>query len=124
MNKENEILEFITRRFPQAKNSDSNWLNGNCYYFSLILKDRFSSHKPEIYYDVINGHFLTLIKDTLYDASGIAYKLSNYEMSQLSKTQLWHPFKLEYGDMVIVNWQYFHLYDSKQYNRIILDCLV
>ena len=36
----------------------------NCYYFAMILKDRFNG---EIYYDVINGHFLTLIKYKLYD---------------------------------------------------------
>ena len=33
-----EVMEFIQRRFPK----DSNWTNGNCYYFALILSDRFN----------------------------------------------------------------------------------
>lgn len=33
----NKIEEFINRRFP----NDCNWLSGNCYYFAIILKDRF-----------------------------------------------------------------------------------
>lgn len=48
----NPILSFINRRFPY----DSNWLNGNCYFFALILIDRFPSLR--MYYDPIEGHFV------------------------------------------------------------------
>ena len=68
------VLDFINRKFPSARNSDSHWLSGNCYYFAAILKDRFLTENPTIYYDVIHGHFLTLINDKLYDATGLAYK--------------------------------------------------
>ena len=30
-----DILEFINRRFPSKE--DKQWVEGNCYYFSLIL---------------------------------------------------------------------------------------
>lgn len=62
---ENEVLEFINRRFKV----DCNWLNGNCYYFAVILKNRFQD--GEIVYDQIKGHFMFLLNDILYDYSGI-----------------------------------------------------
>lgn len=57
------VLEFIKRRFP----NDSNWLNGNCYYFALILVDRFYG---DVYYDLIAGHFVAKIDGAFYDYSG------------------------------------------------------
>lgn len=62
---ENEVLDFIKRRF----NKDSNWTNGNCYWFALILKKRFPESK--IYYMPITGHFIVKIKDVFYDWTGI-----------------------------------------------------
>ena len=58
------IEEFIKRRFSV----DCNWMNGNCYYFSLILKDRFPG--GTIYYDVIYGHFMYGINGKFYDWTG------------------------------------------------------
>lgn len=55
----NTILQFI-QRFP-----DANWLNGNCYYFSIILKDRFPT--GQIYYDTFKSHFIFKLNDTFYD---------------------------------------------------------
>lgn len=62
---ENEVLEFINRRFK----NDCHWLDGNCYYFCIILKERFKSGK--IVYDQIKGHFMFLYEGVLYDYSGI-----------------------------------------------------
>lgn len=59
-----EVLSFIHKRFY----NDCNWLNGNCYYFSIILSSRFPNGK--IYYDVINGHFLFKYNNCYYDWSG------------------------------------------------------
>ena len=90
----NEIIEFINRRFPE----DSNWLTGNCYYFSLILKDRFP--EGSIYYDVINGHFVFKCEDNYYDWTGIA-KSNGY----------------------LIEWDKFDEYDSNQKQVIIRDCI-
>lgn len=71
------VLDFIQRRFP----TDCNWLTGNCYYFAQILKERFSG---EIWYDPIEGHFVTKIENEFYDWSGIRkfdyelYKWNDY----------------------------------------------
>ena len=61
-----EITDFIKRRFPV----DCNWMNGNCYYFAVILKARFPEGR--LVYDSVVGHFMLRIKDTFYDYTGIA----------------------------------------------------
>lgn len=90
----NEVLEFIHRRFPV----DCNWLTGNCYHFSVILKDRFPH--GSIYYDVINGHFVFKYEDYYYDWSG--------EVSPKG---------------YLVEWDMFDDYDSNQKRIIIRDCI-
>lgn len=92
---QNEVLEFINRRFKK----DCNWINGNCYYFSIILKDRFP--KGRICYDVIYGHFVFLYQDKLYDWTGL-YDNAGY----------------------LVEWDNFEEYDSLEYERIVRDCIM
>lgn len=93
--KEDKVVEFIHRRFP----NEDKWLSGNCYYFALILKDRFNG---DIYYDPIDGHFLCLIGNKLYDWTG--------EVEPKNKNKL-------------VEWLYYSNYDANQYNIIRRDCL-
>jgi hypothetical protein len=89
------VIEFINRRFK----NDCNWLNGNCYYFSIILKDRFPEGK--IFYDVINGHFIFLYNGRYYDWTGYIKP-----------------------DGYLVEWEQFDKYDSLQKKVIIRDCLM
>lgn len=91
----NEILDFIQRRFQK----DCNWVDGNCYYFAIILKDRFPEGK--IFYDVIHGHFVFEYQDELYDWNGI------------------HNSK-----GFLVDWENFDEYDSVLKKRIIRDCVL
>jgi hypothetical protein len=95
MNTTNEILDFIHRRF----NKDCNWMNGNCYYFSIILKERFPNGK--IIYDPIVGHFMYLINHKCFDALG-SHKIPNdyYDWEELKNT------------------------DYLLYNRIKRDCIM
>lgn len=92
----NEVLEFINRRFK----NDCNWTNGNCYYFSVILKNRFPEGK--IYYDVIYGHFIFKYKNYFYDWTG-----------------LYHS-----NDTFLVSWDDFEKYDYLLKERIVNDCIV
>lgn len=92
---EDNVLEFIHRRFKD----DCNWTEGNCYYFALILKDRFP--KGRIYYDVIDGHFIFYYNGIYYDWNGIVKS---------------------YG--FVVDWDKFDEYDSLLKNRIIRDCIM
>lgn len=92
---DNEVLEFITRRFKK----DCNWMDGNCYYFAIILKDRFPEGK--ILYDVIYGHFVFLYEGEYYDWKGITKPLG-----------------------YVVSWDNFDEYDSLLKQRIIRDCIM
>ena len=91
---QDEVLEFIHRRFP----TDCNWTSGNCWYFSLILKDRFPN--GIVLYDVINGHFIFQCNGKYYDWTGII-----------------EP------DGYLVEWERFDEYDSLEKKRIIRDCI-
>lgn len=87
------VEEFIQRRFPQ----DCNWTTGNCYFFALILQAAFGG---EIYYDVVNGHFVTKIKNKYYDWTGVVEDAE-----------------------VLVKWDKFDKYDKAQKERIIRNCI-
>ena len=89
-----EVLEFIKRRFPQ----DCRWLDGNCYYFALILYDRFEG---EIFYDVVLGHFVFKYKDKYYDWNGINTECKN-----------------------LYSWLDFQRYDELLFKRVIRDCIM
>ena len=91
---QDKILEFIHRRFP----TDSNWTCQNCYFFALILNSVFVG---SIWYDVISGHFVTLIDGKYYDWTGVI-----------------EP------DGYLVEWERFDEYDELQKKTIIRDCIL
>lgn len=97
LNDMNEVLEFINRRFKK----DCNWVDGNCYYFAIILKDRFPEGK--IFYDVVLGHFVFLYKDEFYDWEGV-----------------FNPMSHKY----LVEWDKFDEYDSSQKKVIVKYCVM
>lgn len=92
----NEVLDFIQRRFKD----DCDWTDGNCYYFALILKDRFPEGK--IFYDVRLGHFIYKYGEKYYDWLGV------YECKE------------DY----LVPWDLFEMYDYSQKQRIMQDCIM
>lgn len=67
-NKE-RILYFIDDFKSYNKNNvlEDTFTKGYCYYFALILKDRFDG---SIYYDPKIGHFITKIGRDYYDITG------------------------------------------------------
>ncbi len=91
------VLEFIQRRFPVEGNG--NWTTGNCYYFAVILKSRFPD--ATIFYDVVDGHFVTRIEDSYWDYTGEIFPESDN----------------------LVPWEKFQEYDYLQFLQIIHDCL-
>jgi hypothetical protein len=97
-----EVLEFIHRRFK----TDCNWKTGNCYYFAIILKERFKDYEPELYYDTLEGHFICRICSTFYDWSGVIY--NDYE----------------YLKRYVVKWDDFEEYDKLQFKRILNDVIM
>ena len=92
-----EILEFIHRRFPK----DSNWLDGNCFFFAKILECAFMG---TIVYDPIDGHFLfTQDGEIYYDWAGA------------------HQYEKEHSDKFEV-WKFYMRKDPSHYARVIRDC--
>lgn len=103
MQSNNEVLEFIRRRFPC--DPLASWTTKNCYYFAIILKARFA--EGSIYYDVVDGHFLFLYKGWFYDYYGIAF----------SETDIPNPYR-------VIEWDKFDNYDRNQQQRIIEYCIL
>ena len=91
-----EVIDFILRRFVV----NDNWMNGNCYYFAVILHDRFPN--STIYYDPIDGHFITKIGDNYYD---------------------WRGVNIHVHVDDIVKWDEYEQVDSKHYYRIKHDVI-
>ena len=89
----NCVEEFIKRRFI----TDCNWTTGNCYYFAIILKDRFNG---ALYYDPIEGHFLCKIDSNYYDYTG----------------------KVEIDESILYNWACYKEQDKLNYQHIVRDC--
>lgn len=96
-----EVKDFINRRFK----TDCQWTSGNCYYFSLILADRFKSYSSCMYYDPIDGHFLCRIGNLFYDFTG-EHKYGRSDMERLYK------------------WDELKELDCTWYSRIVRDVLL
>lgn len=69
MRKDNDIIRFINDFTSYESNSVlyNTFMNGYCYYFAVILKERFGGI---ILYDPIDGHFVTKIDGSIYDITG------------------------------------------------------
>lgn len=98
----NEIDVFI-KRFKHTNPSivEDLFLFGDCYYFSIILKERFKN--AIIKYMVIDNHFITEVSGRLYDIRGDVTDL-------IDKTQM-------------VDWDNMKNIDELLYKRIVRDCI-
>jgi hypothetical protein len=96
-NTKDRILDFINRRFKQ----DCNWTSGNCYYFAVILRERFADYDDGwIMYEPIDGHFLFKYDGNYYDHTGVV----NLREEQKQKV--------------------FYFDDLKQIDRLLYDIIV
>ena len=85
-----EILNFIQRRFPLTEGDTNDWLGKNCYYFVRILKTRF---RGEIWYDLVDGHFLFKHDDYFFDWSGIRYEYNLDKPETVDNLVRWADYK-------------------------------
>ena len=90
-----EIIDFINRRFSK----DCHWCDGNCYWFAVILTQRFPY--LDILYLPVENHFVAGVSGVYYDWTG--------EITP---------------EEDIILWDNMQSYDSLLYERIVRDCLL
>jgi len=79
------VLEFIFNfKKRNTESLEDTFMNGYCYYFSVILQERFGG---EIVYETIDCHFMLLYRDKLYDIRGDVTEL--YDMKNISYKEEW-----------------------------------
>ncbi len=105
----NDILKFI-QRFPiydekTGAESIDDWMGHNDYYFARILKTRF---KGEIWYNLVNCHFLFRYFDNFYDWSGLR---AEYDLNE--------PDTMDN----MIQWSKLKKFDRSRYERICRDVI-
>lgn len=92
------VEQFINRFFARTEFADPItsrhiFLYGNCYWFAVILKQRFKDHLPRIWYDTLNNHFYTEIHGVLYDAKGAFIPEKNLTIDEYNSFYVWEDYK-------------------------------
>lgn len=100
----NDILKFI-QRFPINNTDIDQWMGHNDYYFACILKSRF---RGDLWYDLVNNHFLFCYFDEFYDWTGLR---SEYDLSE--------PYTMEN----MVKWENYKEQDELHFYRIVRDVI-
>lgn len=90
-----EVLQFINNFFANDKNdiSRESFVCGNCYWFAAILKNRFPTKLPVIWYDTISNHFVTAICGVLYDAYGTYVPTNPMTIDEFNAFYIWEDYK-------------------------------
>ena len=81
-----DILKFINSFTEKHKEPiEYVFTQGHCYWFAVILKERFNG---DIYYDYTDNHFVVKIGNHYYDIKG---EVTNPET--LAKLKLWYEYQ-------------------------------
>ena len=97
-----QVDKFIKRfKMNHPVEMEECFLNGDCYYFALILKNRFP--EATIKYMIIDNHFIVEIDGELYDIRGNVSNICNVPD--------------------LINWDDLEKYDNLLYERIVRDCI-
>lgn len=108
MAKPQEVKEFIERRFAASKN---HWMTDNCYYFALILSERFGG---KIYYAPVEGHFVCFIPEDEITTMNKNFLVGHYYDAM---------GELEFAPAAVYDWQQLPYIDSLLYCRLKNDCI-
>lgn len=92
------VEKFIDRFFARTEFADPitsrhPFLYGNCYWFAVILKERFKTYLPTIWYDTIDNHFYTCIGGILYDAKGAFIPKHGLTIDEYNAFYTWEDYK-------------------------------
>lgn len=78
----NEFIENFKTNFNK-ENIEYIFMNGNCYHFSVILKNIF--RKGKIVYNQSNNHFLFKLNNKYYDIKGEYIAIYNDNIINLKR---------------------------------------
>lgn len=92
------VNQFIDR-FHLSDNITEVFTSGCCYWFAVILSERFKDVWAKLMYDEVNNHFGTMIYDRVYDITGDVTDKYNW-----------------------VTWDSFYDADMTHASRILRDC--
>jgi len=82
-----EVEEFIS----YFDGTQDNFLHGNCFWFAVILKERFNPwYVCNIMYNPVDNHFAAYIHGMLFDAGGL-----RPEQCPFDGWRLWEKFEKE-----------------------------
>lgn len=82
-----QVLDFINKfKFKHARQLEQVFTSGNCYYFAVILRDRFNG---QIYYLPSANHFVCKVNNNYYDIEGEAHM--NEQPFQWLKYRILYP---------------------------------
>jgi hypothetical protein len=99
----NEVEHFIYKfKFLNPSATEDLFLYGDCYYFSVILKERFKD-RVIIKYLMIDNHFVAEIDGRLYDIRGDVTDIVDQKQ--------------------LIDWVEMKEFDELVYYRIIRDCI-
>lgn len=85
--KKEKVLHFINYEFKKYEKDniiENTFTKGLCYYFAIILKDRFDG---SIYFIPEEGHFITKIDRDYYDITGCVTE--KYKDKELYPKEKW-----------------------------------
>ena len=91
-----DIENFIERFFarsPHPKECRDLFLHGNCYWFAVILHERFRNRLAEIWYDAINNHFYVCVRGVLYDANGAFIPEKQLTIDEYDAFKPWEEYR-------------------------------
>lgn len=63
-------VQIFLERFHEYDDIEDVFTRGCCYWFAIVLRERFEYTGPVIMYDEVMNHFGTEIGDRVYDITG------------------------------------------------------
>ena len=74
----------------------STFTEGCCYWFSIVLKERFSYLDPEVMYDQVKNHFGCKIDGHIYDITGdVTFEYAWENWIEVSNSDMSHAERIK-----------------------------
>lgn len=82
LKKQNQVLKVISK-LQEIENSKTFFMNGGCFLFYIIMRDRFPFEDVEPFYD--EDHIIVKMFDKYYDITGEVQRTTHTPLYEESK---------------------------------------